>query len=327
MDDYSILIGAAPTKEELQKMTAASLRRRRSFGELGQLTGDKVLAPMGASLSKQADAYAEQIQQTRQMDADNAQTKAYQDWQAKHAGNVLAETKRGNNLDYSAQMAAIRQREMDSMLDFNKGGGDKEYRKFTDGTRNKMLERSNVMGSIQTSVGTFKPEYTQKLGPGPQSKFPNALAGVGIGTKGSKEAQLWWADWEKFYTLPERNLLFGATLTPNEQAAWKAVNIHPGMDPETINKKLKAFNEVMETETIRRGRSMVVEGFDPEVIKEMYADTIPDADFGEAAAPQVDAGGGRTRYTKSSSESPVYGEDAIKARLKAIDEQLAESGK
>lgn len=95
-DEYLALIGAAPTDTAKQKAIAKQLRRRRAFGELGAITGDRVLQPFGENQMAQADDYAKQIQDTRQRDADNAQTKSYQDAQIGHMGKVLSETVRAN---------------------------------------------------------------------------------------------------------------------------------------------------------------------------------------------------------------------------------------
>jgi hypothetical protein len=41
---YDVLIGEAPTDADKAAATAAALRRRRAFGELGVLSGDRVLS-------------------------------------------------------------------------------------------------------------------------------------------------------------------------------------------------------------------------------------------------------------------------------------------
>lgn len=92
MDDlYQYLISGAPTQDQVPAIVD-QLRRRRSMGEVGMLTGDKVLAPFGQSMVRQSDAYAGDLQNIRQKDADNAQTKAYQDAQLKHMSAVLKQT-------------------------------------------------------------------------------------------------------------------------------------------------------------------------------------------------------------------------------------------
>jgi hypothetical protein len=305
MDDYLAMIGAAPTSREAQEALANSLRRRRSFGELGQITGDKVLAPMGAGMVGQADDYAKQIQKTRLADVDNAQTKTYQDAQMQQMQKnhvlqqaMLAETRRGNNLDFSARMAAIKQRNMESILESMSKGQD--FKKFTDGTRNKMLTQADTASSMKTLADTFTDEYTQILGAGPQSRLPNTAALMGVGSKGSKDAAQWWGEWKKFYTLGTRNALFGATLTTNEQRAWEEVDINPSMSPEQIRNRINKLFAETSRSAERRGKSMSVEGFDPEVISEMYGDVFPDLKFGPSG--QQGRGGSRTRKITSAED-------------------------
>jgi hypothetical protein len=63
VDIYSALIGEPPTDQEKLKALAEKLRGRSMIGQLGQITGDKVLAPMGAGISKQTEDQAGQIGQ------------------------------------------------------------------------------------------------------------------------------------------------------------------------------------------------------------------------------------------------------------------------
>lgn len=319
MDDYRILLGAAPTSEEQVRALAESLRRRRSFGELGALTGDRVLQPFGQGLSAQADKYAAQTQATRQKDIDNAQTKAYQDAQLQHMEDVLKETIRANNLDYSAQMAGIKQRNAAAMLDFLTGSNT-DFRKMTDSTRNKLLQHADTLGTLKLQLDSFTPEYTQILGPGAQSRLPNVAARLGLGTKGTKEAQEWWAGWSRFYTLPVRNLLFGATLTPNEQRAWDQADINPGMDPAQIRTRIDAVMSEAKRSAKRRGQVMSTEGFDPQIIKDAYQDTIPELDLAFKATTSGGGRGGRSH--SASSEEAQYPLDEIDAQIAEITRQL-----
>ena len=52
------------------------------------------------------------------------------------------------------------------------------------------------------------------------------------------EAAEWWKNYRKDIQLQERYLLFGGTLTNNEQASWRSADIEPGMNPELIAKNL-----------------------------------------------------------------------------------------
>lgn len=274
-DIYDALIGAAPTDAEQQKAVADMLRRRRNFGELGALTGDRVLQPFGQNMSKQTDNYATQIQDTRQHDIDDAQTKAYQTGQLGHMSGVLDETKRNNDLEHQDRMAQLRAQIEAAQIkaDAKSNGG---FRKMTDNTRNSILSTVDTFTGVDNLEKTFKPEYTQKLGTVAglvgAGGLPNALARMGIGTEGSKEAAQWWAGWNEIRTLPERNRLFGATLTPNEKSEWDKVDINPNMDEKQILAGVARIKTILQRHATNRARGMVSERYDPDMINEYYQD-------------------------------------------------------
>jgi hypothetical protein len=266
-DIYSSLIGAAPTDAEQQAAVAEALRRRRSFGELGSLTGDKVLQPFGQGLSKQADEYAGAIQDTRQKDIDDAQTKAYQTDQIRHMDESMAEQIRNNDLDYKARMAEIAQRKAEAEL---KADAPK-FTKMTDATRGQMISAADTFQGLGDALNDFKDEYTQRFGPGPQSALSNTLSMMGLSTDEMDEAQRWWGNYKEIRTLPTRNKLFGATLSDKEKKEWDSVDINPNMKPEQIRAALNDYRKLIMKSTIRRARGMKTEKFDPEVINEYTA--------------------------------------------------------
>lgn len=233
MDLYQALIGAAPTDLQQQKALAEQLRRRRSFGELGALTGDRVLQPFGANMIKEADKYAEDIQGTRQKDIDNAQTKAYQDSQTSHMKAMEDLTRRGQTLDHIYQMLMAQ-----AAMQKAENSGTQKPARLTYADRGKLENMASTVNAADSALSGFKDEYAQRFGPGPQSKLPNALSAVGLSTKAMDEASNWWAQWKLLYTLPQRNATFGATLTPNEHRAWAEADINPSMDPNTIRDRI-----------------------------------------------------------------------------------------
>jgi hypothetical protein len=61
IDIYSAMIGEPPTDREKIAALADKLRGRNMLGSLGQLTGDKVLAPLGKGISAETEDQAEKI--------------------------------------------------------------------------------------------------------------------------------------------------------------------------------------------------------------------------------------------------------------------------
>lgn len=85
MDDiYSAILGEPTSDREKLMMIAQKLRKQQQIGQLGQLTGDRVLAPMGAGMSKQAAAQAEDLGQ-------RGETARYRQYQQKQSADSLAQ--------------------------------------------------------------------------------------------------------------------------------------------------------------------------------------------------------------------------------------------
>jgi hypothetical protein len=53
-----------------------------------------------------------------------------------------------------------------------------------------------------------------------------------------KDSVAWWKDYKKNAELVERHAMFGASLTPGEQASWRSADVAPGMDPAVIKTNL-----------------------------------------------------------------------------------------
>ena len=77
----------------------------------------------------------------------------------------------------------------------------------------------------------------------------SGLSMTAKGVLGSDQKSVaWWKDYGKAVQLIERHALFGAALTPTEQAAWKQADIDPGIHPDVITTNLstrKALTEKM----------------------------------------------------------------------------------
>lgn len=281
MDDdiYTALIGAAPTDGQSQKAIAAQLRRRRSFGELGALTGDRVLQPFGQSLMKSADADAASIQDTRLKDVDNAQTEKYQTGQLGHMGSVLAETiraqnmddattRRGQDLSYEAALAR-------AAAAGRKSGGKPPRLTISD--KKDLQDLAQDIGSMEglesfiKRGGSFGAKKIAGV-PIPGSRaLANTKARFGFGDQADKESFLAKQEFDRLYTLGARNRLFGATLTNNEQKAWDDANPQIRQSDEQIAQALPILRKVMEHRIKHKSAGLAAEGYNQEAINE-YAE-------------------------------------------------------
>jgi soluble lytic murein transglycosylase-like protein len=76
----------------------------------------------------------------------------------------------------------------------------------------------------------------------------------------------WWAEQEFLDQAVARHELFGASLTPTEQAAWKNMSLNPNMDPATIEERLQKRKKFVDDKLNRHLESRAVSGYNPEQI-------------------------------------------------------------
>jgi len=239
---YDVLIGESPKDADKAAATAAALRRRRSFGELGMLSGDKVLSKYGQNAVGQADEYASRIQQTRQRDIDNDQTQRYQEGQLGHMGSVLSETMRSNK---ERERLTARGQDLALLAAQARARAANKPPKLTVADRRDLTEGAGLVGNLQDLLTSFKDDYAapQVMGKSVPMARPlmNTMSAMGLGNKEMDQAQDWWAASDRLYTLFQRNKLFGATLTGNEMKAWSQANANKNMKPDQIKRMLNSI--------------------------------------------------------------------------------------
>lgn len=268
---YEFLTGPAPDVEN-QKALASQLRRRRSFGELGTLTGDPTLQLFGQDLSRSADSYARDLQQNRQKTVDDEQTKAYQDAQIAHQKEMEKLQRRGQTLDHIYQMMMAQ-----AALQKAEKTGNPKIPKLRQGDIKDLQDSSQ-------SIAEFKEleDYMEKGGvmgahevagiPIPFSRpLSNTMARFGFGDEEDKTAFSMKQKFDRLYTLAARNNLFGATLTPNEQRAWNDANPQVLQSDEQIKKALPVLRKAFEKRLRNKAAGLSRENYDPDAIAE-YAD-------------------------------------------------------
>lgn len=279
MDDiYEVLIGEAPKDADKAAATAAALRRRRSFGELGLLSGDRILSKYGQGAVRQADDYASQIQQTRQQDTDNAQTRRYQDAQVGHMGSVLDETMRANR---ERERLTARGQDMSLLEAQARARASNKPPKLTVSDRRDLTEGAGLVGNLQDLLSGFKDEYAAPQVMGKSIPFArplsNTISSMGLGDKEMDEAQNWWAASDRLYTLFQRNKMFGATLTSNEMKAWAEANANKNMKPEQIKGMLNNILQVAAEDLTANVEGFEAGGYDPEQIAALTQRSFPKA--------------------------------------------------
>lgn len=241
MDLYEYLISGTPEQAQIPALVE-QLRKRQQFGALGQLTGDKVLAPFGQGLSRQTDQYAQQLQDTRQRDADNAQTKRYQDAQISHQEAVLRATldRDRNNAENQRRRAEADMLRAQAALARANTTKPNTKPLTIQGINdlNDTRQQSNKITSLKDS---FKTDYARMSLPG-QRVLSNTLARIGIGGPEAKEAFEWWRQFQMDFNILARNQMFGATLSANEKASWDKAVAGEEMDANQIRTVLETMD-------------------------------------------------------------------------------------
>lgn len=268
---YDFLIGPSPGVED-QKALAAQLRRRRSFGELGNLTGDPTLQLFGQDLSRSADTYARELQGNRQKTVDDEQTRRYQDAQTAHQKEMEALTRRGQTLDHIYQMMMAQ-----AAMQRAENTGQPKIPKLRQG------DIKDLQDSAQ-SISEFKEleDYMANGGvmgakeiaglPIPFSRpLANTAARFGFGSDEDKTAFQAKQKFDRLYTLAARNNLFGATLTPNEQKAWNDANPQVLQSDEQIKAALPILRKAFERRLRNKASGLTRENYSADAIAE-YAD-------------------------------------------------------
>lgn len=277
-DIYSAILGEPTSDREKLMMVADQLRKRQTLGQLGQITGDRVLAPMGAGMVKQATQQAEDIGSR----AEQARYRKYQEGaslrtdERERAAQAWRERDAVLERALRRELEAARNATVIEAARIRESGDDKKkYRPMTfkqvqDAT-NMYLDAQN-MGEI---VSGFKDEYAGMKVPYARALTNSLAANVPLLTpKSAEKAQNWWATFNQIYTLPERNELFGATLTDNEQAEWKRNAISENMTAEQIRERLNWYETKRREKLPIMARNLKAANYDPELIDTIFSDLV-----------------------------------------------------
>lgn len=124
----------------------------------------------------------------------------------------------------------------------------------------QLTEVRDNAATIGNLARTFRPDFGDKgiLGMG---------GNTSMSTKGTfgfdGDAVEWWKNYRKQAELVERHALFGAALTPGEQASWQSADIEPGMSAKTIKRNLET-RAALATKMFRNAQQDLIDaGNDP----------------------------------------------------------------
>lgn len=275
MDDiYGAIIGAPPTDQEKLTALAGQLRKRQQIGQLGMITGDKVLSGIGHGIVGQTEdqaariggyqARARELAAQEAMRAAGAAERAAEAQKEREFRAGEGKTRREFEAGEGAKDRALRK-----ALGEMKGTNPryipaKQFEDLTD----QAQDTYNITGVISA----FKPEYATAGVPGSREAANQAVSMGAPTTQNAKDAAAWWAQYEQLYTLPTRNKLFGSALTAPERAAWQQNAISPNMTADVIKQRLANLEKIKSTAMARKRQSFLSAGYDPEQIEAAFMD-------------------------------------------------------
>ena len=264
MDPYMAMISGAPTSEARQRGLANALRRDQGFADLGMITGDPVLSAFGQQLSKRPMQQAKDIGADRRSALQRTMMQRYYDAQIEKGERSSDLAERKHELE---QEKFEHEKRMDE-AEAAQAGTD--YNKLRTSDINDLSDMGMTIEILdEVSAGLededFDPGRQDVLG---KRTVNNLLAQYGVGTEENKKVQEWWRQVNRFYTLPERNKLFGATLTANEQTAWAGASINPEMTKAQIDAELAKLRRIYNRAAKKKAMMYREEGYNPDSVSE-----------------------------------------------------------
>lgn len=255
------------------------LRGRRTLGDVFAASGDAALAPLGRQMSADSDPHEFMDKVARQ-----EQVRRYQQWQA----NQGRQEDRMSKL--TRALGAIN----------GAGGRGSESRqsgwKIPSSVMKDGLSNVSALTGLQRAIDTFKDDHQQVLGEyqGPlgdvapwtvRQGWEDGLGLVGADKARAQQSSLWWAQFNQDVVAPLRHMLFGATLTAGEQAAWDAIQaITPSTKPDVVRQRLRAMHDKLHSGSIRRAR-VYSRQYGIDTVRDMFGNSL---DWEEAGADTPD---------------------------------------
>lgn len=255
-DIYSAIVGDPLTEREKLGVIVDKLRNQKLTGQLGMLSGDKVLSPLGKGVSEDTEENAALIGKL----GEQARYRGYQEEAT--AGRL--------KLGY-AQLAADKEdmalRRAMAKLKAEKG----EYRTMTVPQMMKLQDEATSALEYTNMANEFENAYAGTDIPGERG-FKNFLATNApiLASPESEAAAAWWAKYGNIHTLPERHKLFGSALTGYEREEWRKNAISTNMTAKQIYDRLTWYQNKSREVISRRSSALKAMKFDPAEIDELY---------------------------------------------------------
>lgn len=306
MDDiFSSLISGAPTDPEKQRVLAQALRKQSLMGQLAMASGDRVLAPLGKNLSAGAESGAQDIATEREKQEALDTQEYWHKIQERHYNDQVEYQKNKDIADNAARLAQTkllvggRQDVADAnnatkeAVEAAKEAARQQKAalgKPLPGTLGKdLMQLRDSTDGVKAALDSYQPGFGG-FGRG----LINVIGSTSLGSAHAKEAQNWWANYGRGFTLDEMNRLYKSRLTTNEMEIFRKYHITENMSDAQIQQNLTQIHALLAKKLTLHGAELANQGYSPEGIKTIVGeDPIAAAGAGSPSKKYLPPFGGQ----------------------------------
>ena len=139
-------------------------------------------------------------------------------------------------------------------------------RPLTTAAANMTKDAGEALYNTTYSLHSFRPEYGGHWFAGEGGM--NLARDLGIGSEANKQAVDWWSQYRGYVQAIRKKTLYGAALSPTEQASFDSFEIRPGMDPQRIQANLQHQHDIVNLAATRVAGQLLGGGADPTAVEQ-----------------------------------------------------------
>lgn len=284
MGVYGLITASDEDNARMQAAAMAqALRGQRAAGNLGLLTGDRVLSGFGQAQLQGAGQQENLLAEAGQQRANQVLKQALATKEAERQAKIDAEQERHHR--------ALENRPPSNVYLPGPGGqyfvmpdrgpvaatgvvdesGNPVARpeppkQISAAEKDTLQELTADARAFHDLGARFKDEYA---GGGALGGLRTAAASAAGSWAPEKEQETvsFWADFARLIDLPQRNRVFGASLSPGEKASWEsAKNIKRGSDPALVRRTFQELGAIADRKVEERAQALLAEGYKPDAV-------------------------------------------------------------
>jgi hypothetical protein len=169
----------------------------------------------------------------------------------------------------NARLEAENKRLQNEKLISDKGARD-GGKPLPKGHSDKFETDIGLYSGLSSALSGFQDDFAGNTVTG---GLENTIQGLtGFGTEGQRD---WWAQFKRNDN-QIRNDLFGATLTPSEQASYASTTVAPDMAPSEIKRNLKTRKEIIQKALKRKRAFFIANGYSQEAVDALAGEYTTD---------------------------------------------------